>query len=66
MINWALRQSQQVEKERRRFIEETTREQAIIKLSRDKKAYPPKSIHFWALGAMFGPPGSADSKEAAE
>lgn len=64
MINWALRQSQQVEKERRRFIEETSLEQAHTKTKR--KAYPVGSMFFWALGAVYGPEGSADSIEAAE
>lgn len=54
MIDHRKRQLQQVEKEGRDFIEETSLEQAITNAKR--KQYPEGSTYRWALGAVYGPP----------
>lgn len=64
MINHSQRQLQQVQKERRRFIEEATHEQFIEKTKR--KQYAPGSTFCWARMEVYGPIGSAEKREAAE
>jgi len=59
MIDWKLRQSQQVEKERRPYIESCTLEQFRSKA----KEYPAGSVYHWALGAVYGPP--SDKRKSA-
>lgn len=58
------RQSQQVNRERRAFIEEISHEQFILKCKR--KQYEPGVTWLWALSAAYGPVGSASRIEKAE
>ena len=60
MIDHRKIQLQQVEREGRDFIEETTHEQFIINAKR--KQYPEGSTYRWALGAVYGPPADKRSR----
>lgn len=61
MKDWRVIQLTRVERERRQFIEETSLEQVNSSAS-SKKGYPPGSVFLWALGAVYGPIGSADEQ----
>lgn len=63
MKDWRIIQMNRVQRERRQFIEETSLEQVNSSLSA-KKGYPPGSVFLWALGAVYGPVGSADDNRA--
>lgn len=64
MIDHRVRQERQVWTERRQLIEHTSHKQ-FQNNCRSKK-YPAGATYLWALGAVYGPVGSAARKEAAE
>ena len=64
MIDHRVSQERKVWTEHRQLLEQTSHEQ-FLNNCRSKK-YPAGATYLWALGAVYGPIGSADRNEAAE